>query len=190
MNTFRRFFYCILIVFGLSSCSQLHVSVYKDNKPTLILEEFFQGQLTASGILKNRKGQVTRFFNVDITATWQGDVGTLVEDFVFDDGEIQQRIWTLTKLNDTTYQAHAGDVKAPTLIHVSGNSMFMTYVLIVPYKDSTLDITIDDRMYLVNKKTLINESSMTKFGIDVGEINLVIQHKSNSQPLASSSNEY
>jgi len=67
-------------------------------------------------------------------------------------------------------------VKRKTVIDVSGNTMFMKYILIVPYKDSTIDITIDDRMYLVNDHLLINESKMTKFGFEVGEINLVIQH--------------
>ncbi|BCE03024.1 hypothetical protein TYM08_P3087 [Marinicellulosiphila megalodicopiae] len=154
----------------------MHVSVYKENTPKLILEEFFKGQLSASGILKDRKGLVTRYFNVDIQASWEGKVGTLVEDFVFDDGEKQQRIWTLTKISESKYEASAADVKRKTIIDVAGNSMFMKYVLIVPYKDSTIDITIDDRMYLVNEHTLINESNMTKFGFNVGEINLVIQH--------------
>ena len=160
----------------LLGCSQIKVSAYQKNEPKLVLENFFNGQLSASGILKDRKGLVTRFFNVDIQASWQDGVGTLVEDFIFDDGEKQQRIWTLTKISENKYEAHAADVKRKTTIEVSGNSMFMEYVLIVPYNDSTIDITIDDRMYLVNEHLLINESKMTKFGFSVGEINLVIQH--------------
>jgi len=167
----------LLITSGLLlGCGQMHVNVYEKNEPKLILEEFFQGKLSASGILKDRKGAVTRYFNVDIQASWDNEVGTLIEDFVFDDGETQQRIWTLTKVSENKYKAYAGDIKKTTTIEVSGNSMFMKYVLIVPYKDSTIDITIDDRMYLVNEHTLINESKMTKFNFEVGEINLVIQH--------------
>jgi len=53
--------------------------------------------------------------------------------------------------------------------------MFLNYVLAVPYKDGTINIAIYDRMYLVEPNILINESRMTKFGIKVGEIILVIK---------------
>ena len=50
----------------------------------------------------------------------------------------------------------------------------LDYVLQVPYKDGTLDIRIDDRMYLVEEGLLLNESRMTKFGFTVGYILLSI----------------
>ena len=34
---------------------------------------------------------------------------------------------------------------------------------------------IDDRMYLVSDRVLINESVMTKWGVKVGQITLVIE---------------
>ena len=43
--------------------------------------------------------------------------------------------------------------------------------------DGTLDLRIDDRMYLVSPDVLINESRMFKFGFDVGEILLVIRRE-------------
>ena len=55
--------------------------------------------------------------------------------------------------------------------------MFLDYVLRIPYGDGTLDLRIDDRMYLVHPDVLINESTMTKFGFYVGEILLVITRK-------------
>ena len=57
----------------------------------------------------------------------------------------------------------------------AGNSVFLDYVLRIPYNDGTLDVRIDDRMYLVDPNTLINESRMSKLGFDVGEILLVIR---------------
>jgi hypothetical protein len=60
-------------------------------------------------------------------------------------------------------------------LKVSGNSLFLNYVLRIPYEDGTLDLNIDDRMYLVSNNVLINESVMTKWGFQVGEIVLVIE---------------
>ena len=158
----------------LSACSQVQVKDYSDLKPILKPEQFFSGQLSAHGVVKNRKGKVIRTFTADITASWKDAVGTLDEDFVFNDGEKQQRIWTLTPTGDATYIGTAGDVVGDGEVAVAGNSMFLNYVLQVPYGDGTVDVKVDDRMYLVSRNVLINESRMSKFGFRVGTILLTI----------------
>ena len=97
------------------------------------------------------------------------------EDFIFDDGEKQKRIWKITKQPDGRYIGTAGDVVGDAVGQIAGNSMFLKYVLDVPYKNRTIHISIDDRMYLVEPDLLINESKMTKFGFRVGQIILVIK---------------
>ncbi|MEM6583287.1 MAG: DUF3833 domain-containing protein [Pseudomonadota bacterium] len=159
----------------LTACGSVSVDEYADNQPKLVPEEFFQGQLSAHGVVKDRSGKVIRYFNADIKAYWQDGIGTLEEDFVFDDGEKQRRVWTLTPTGEGRYIGTAGDVIGDGQIEVAGNAMFLNYVLRIPYNDGTLDLNIDDRMYLVNSDTLINESRMIKFGFDVGAILLVIQ---------------
>jgi hypothetical protein len=47
-------------------------------------------------------------------------------------------------------------------LKVASNSLFLNYVLPVPYEDGTLDLNNDDQTYLVYKNGLINESVMTK----------------------------
>lgn len=159
----------------LLGCSQVSVQDYAGNTPVFEPEVFFDGTLVALGVVKDRGGRVIRYFNVDIIAYWRDGVGTLEEDFAFDDGEKQRRVWTLTPAGEGRYTGTAGDVVGEGEISVAGNSMFLDYVLRIPYGDGTLDLRIDDRMYLVNPDTLINESRMKKFGFGVGEILLVIQ---------------
>ena len=159
----------------LSSCSNVPVSEYADNKPVMVVEEFFNGSLRAHGIVKNRGGKVTRYFNASINAYWVDGVGTLDEVFKFDDGEEQRRVWKLVKDDAGNYVGSANDVIGTAMLKISGNSLFLDYVLRVPYDDGTLDLHIDDRMYLVSERVLINESAMTKWGFDVGQITLVIE---------------
>jgi hypothetical protein len=138
-------------------------------------EVFFDGQLTAHGVVKDRAGKVTRYFNAEIKGSFDGSVITLDEDFIFDDGEKQKRVWKITKQPDGRYIGTAGDVVGDAVGQIAGNSMFLKYVLDVPYKDRTIHISIDDRMYLVEPDLLINECKMTKFGFKVGQIILVIK---------------
>jgi hypothetical protein len=52
--------------------------------------------------------------------------------------------------------------------------MFLEYVLSIPYNGDTINVRVDDRMYLVSPTVLLNESSMFKFGVELGSIVLVI----------------
>ena len=159
----------------LQSCSSVPVTEYADNSPTMVVEDFFNGSLTAHGIVKDRSGKVTRYFSASIKADWVDGVGTLDEVFKFDDGEEQTRIWKLTRDESGGYVGTANDVVGSSALEVSGNSLFLDYVLRIPYDDGSLDLHIDDRMYLVSDRVLINESVMTKWGVKVGQITLVIE---------------
>ncbi|MEH6592087.1 MAG: DUF3833 domain-containing protein [Halioglobus sp.] len=163
-----------IIVVLLSACSGLSVDNYAEFSPILDPEEFFDGQLSAHGVVKNRSGRVIRTFNADIAASWAQGTGTLVEDFVFDDGEQQQRIWTLEPDGEAGYIGTAGDVVGAGQLSAAGNSLFLNYVLRIPYGDSTVDVRVDDRMYLVSPNVLINESILKKFGVRVGSLTLTI----------------
>ena len=150
-------------ILSLTACNGSGIAYYAQQSPKFVLEEFFDGNLEAYGVVKDWRGRVIRKFNADILAYWNEGVGTLEEDFVFDDGEIDRRVWTLTPTEPGRYVGIAGDVVGEGKVAVAGNSAFFDYV------------RIDDRMYLVTPEVLINESSMSKFGIPVGEFVLVIE---------------
>ena len=158
----------------LTACAGVSVEEYQKRTPAFEPETFFRGALTAHGVVKNYAGFASRSFVAEITACWSEGVGTLDERFVFDDGELQTRIWTLSEKSDGSYSATAGDVRGVGTAQVSGNAMFLNYVLTVQLSDGTIDLAVDDRMYLVSENVLINESSLKKFGVPVGGILLTI----------------
>lgn len=164
----------LILLAALSACSTVKVGDYSNMLPAFSAEEFFDGRLSAHGVVKDRSGTVTRSFNADIIAYWKDGVGTLEEDFIFDDGAEQRRVWTLTPGGDNRYIGTAGDVIGDGVMEVSGNSAFLDYVLRIPYGDDTVDVRVDDRMYLVSDNVLVNESELSKFGVRVGNLLLVI----------------
>ena len=173
MKVYRLFFVLPLLL--INACNSISVQDYAEQQPTLVMEEFFDGQLSAHGVVKNWRGLVIRTFNADIKAYWENGVGTLEEDFLFDDGEQQRRVWTLRPADGGGYIGTAGDVVGEAEVKIAGNSVFLDYVLMIPWGDGTLNIRIDDRMYLVDPNVIINESAMSKFGLPVGQIQLVIR---------------
>ena len=168
----------LLLALALTGCSGIEIQQYKNNQPKLILNEFFNGELSAHGIVKNRSGEVIRYFNVTMTGSWnEQGVGLLEEKFIFDDGEIQYRTWTFSPVtinNTTQYIAKANDTVNPVPVAITGNAFFMDYDLIIDYKGDDLEVNIADKMYLISDTVIINESVMTKYGIEVGYITLTI----------------
>ena len=169
---------CILAFSFLTSCSNISVNDYANNTPTFIPEKFFSGKLTAHGIVKNRSGKIIRYFNADINAYWHNHIGTLEEIFTFNDGEIQYRTWKLeTKTSNEKnlhYTATAGDVVGIAQGQAAGNAFNLQYVLAVKYESSSVNVSVNDWMWLTNETTLLNESTLTKFGFTVGTVQLTI----------------
>ena len=98
----------------LSGCASVTPLDYRGQTPTFDLKQYFNGRLTAVGIVFDRSGKMTRRFHVTIDASWKGDVGTLDEHFVYHDGAKQERIWTIRELpekdGEKRYVGTAGDV--------------------------------------------------------------------------------
>ncbi len=174
----RLRFAMVLLAAIISGCASQEIAHYAGRKPDFDPQQFFSGRLTAHGVLKNRSGEVTRHFNASIDAHWSNGVGTLQEKFVFDDGEVQYRNWTLRPTGDGRYRATAGDVIGEGQASVAGNAMNLQYTLRINYRGDPLDLPVDDWMYRVDERTGINESVLRKFGFRVGSIQLAIVRES------------
>jgi hypothetical protein len=165
----------IALLFILGGCAGPSIEQYQGNRPAFAPQAFFQGELTAHGVLKNRSGEVTRYFNATIEASWEDGIGTLKERFEFDDGEIQHRTWTLTPTSSTTFNATAGDVVGTGTAATAGNALNLKYILEVDYQGSKLALAVDDWMWRVDEHTVINQSTLSKWGFTVGSIVLTIR---------------
>ena len=164
----------LLSVLFIVGCST-SVNHYSNTTPELKLEEFYDGKLTAYGMVQNRSGEVLRRFRVDMEGTWEDNKGRLDETFFYDDGEQQQRTWYLEKRSNGQYSGTADDVVKPARGETNGYALNWRYTLTIPVDDNTWDINFDDWMYLIDEKRLINRAQMKKWGFTVGEVTLWIE---------------
>lgn len=165
-----------LLIF-MMSCSGQKLQDYRNENPKLDLREFFNGKIFAQGIVQDRSGTVIKRFDVDIVAAWKGNVATLDEKFVYSDKTTSSRIWTLSEVSSSKYEGRAGDVIGVAHGEVAGNTFYFNYNLDVPVGDSSYNIHFEDWMYLLDKKTLLARTQMTKWGFKVGEVTIVMVKK-------------
>lgn len=161
--------------FLLPGCGSNSIETYQDRPQKFDLRNFFEGDVEGSGAIFDLSGVQTRSFTVKLKGTWTGNKGVLQEWFVFNDGEKTERTWTITFNDDTHFTGSAGDVVVPAEGSQRGNAVNMSYVLRVPYKESTIDLSMDDWMYLIEEGLVLNRTSMKKFGFKVGEIVLFMK---------------
>lgn len=172
-----------LLIVVLGGCSSIDVQEYADRTPKLTPERFFQGKICADGVVRDFTGKQIRSFQARIDASWsEQGVGTLDEVFRFqnDDGSYntETRIWTLKPNPDGGYQASARDVPEPTTMEYAGNAIHMVYGLEYGEADDSISLSMNDWMYQVREGVVINETRMSKWGIDVGQILLVMRQVS------------
>lgn len=171
-NLWRKPLLALCALLGLNGCGGITVNHYADQQPTLDLKKYFNGTLDAYGMFQKRSGEVVKRFHVVIDARWNGDVGTLDERFTYSDGTTQQRIWTITQTGPQTYRGTAADVVGEALGERSGNALRWRYVLALPVDDKVYQVDFDDWMFLMNDRVMLNRSSMSKWGFDLGEVTL------------------
>ena len=141
----------------------------------LELEEFFEGQTVATGQFQDIFGTVRRRFDVTIDGTWDGETLTLVEDFIYEDGATERRIWSLTKTGEETWEGTAPGVIGTATGEERGDKFNWVYTidLPIPSADGSVDtmrVDFDDWMWLLSEDRLLNKAYVKRFGVDIGEV--------------------
>lgn len=178
-------------LFFLSACTT-QIAEYRQSKPDFVLEDYFNGKLVAFGMVQDYSKKMTRHFCVNINANWiekQGNLeGIIDEIFYFNDGEVDTRIWRITRKEDqqgSYYIGTADDVVGEASGRSEGSVFQWQYDLQIPITNKNNDkklytFFIDDWIYLIDKDRAFNKSTIEKLGVTVGHITLFFDRQ---QPL-------
>lgn len=156
----------------LAGCAGPSLSDFASEKPVLDLAQYFNGRVDGYGIFQDRSGQVVKRFTVIMDCRWQGNQGVLDEAFTYSDGSTERRIWTLTRAEGGVYTGTAGDVVGVARGQTSGNAFHWNYTLNLPVDGKTWEVQLDDWMYLIDERTMLNRATMSKFGVRLGDLTL------------------
>ena len=167
-----------IVTTGLMGCTSPKVTDYAIEKPLLNLQTYFNGIVDAWGIFTDRNGKVVKRFTVEMNCKWKDGKGVLDEDFLYSDGSKEKRVWKLTDLGNGHFEGSAGDVVGKALGQVNGNAFNWQYTLALPVDGSVLNVQMDDWMYLMNDRVMLNKARMTKLGIHLGDVTLSFTRRS------------
>lgn len=149
----------------------------------LNLETFFDGKTIAYGQFQDILGTVRRRFEVTIDGSWDGETLRLVEDFIYEDGATEQRIWTLRKTGDETWEGTAPGVIGVATGEERGDAFNWRYTIDLPIVSAdgateTMRVTFDDWMWLLSDDRLLNIAYLERFGVTLGQVIITFERPS------------
>lgn len=159
----------------LAGCAGPTPADYAAEQPHLDLRRYFDGDLTAHGLVTDRSGRVVRRFTVAMTGTWQGAQGTLDERFTYSDGSSERRIWRLTDLGDGRWEGRADDVVGVARGQAAGNALNWRYTLALPVDGRVWHVEFDDWMFQMDERVMLNRAVMSKFGVRLAEVTITFE---------------
>ena len=147
----------VLALLGLltAGCNTMKIEDYEGKSPKLVLEDYFDGETRAWGIVRDRFGNIRRQFTVDMVGHWDGQLLVLDETFSYDDGETDKRVWKIRKIDAHTYEGKATDVIGSAVGKAYGSALNWRYTLALKIGERTWNVAFDDWMFLQSDGVLL-----------------------------------
>ncbi|WP_424943642.1 DUF3833 domain-containing protein [Aliiroseovarius crassostreae] len=155
---------------------------YASTDPAFVMKTHLSGPILSEGLIYGPTGKMTNSFVARMVGEWDGDTGTLSEEFTYSNGKQQSRKWFLTLGEGNTFTATADDIVGTAQGIVSGATIKMDYKIVLPEEAGGHTLSVTDWLYLTENGVIMNKSEMRKFGIKVAELVATMRPDTGGQP--------
>lgn len=147
-----------------------------------VLERDLAGKTVARGEFKPIIG-ASRGFTAYLNGAWDGETLTLVEDFEYDDGEIDQKTWRLTRVGDGRYTGTREDVVGEAEGFMDGDAFRLEYIVRLGGEDGAggRKVKFRDILYNTGGGDVINKATVGYHGLRVGKVTLEIRRADDAE---------
>jgi hypothetical protein len=168
-----RFLACaalITLCFLFNGCRSLAPESFAGGAPRFEPEKYFEGPTRSWGVMESRSGKPKSRFETEMMGRREGSDLVITQDFTFEDGRKQQRVWRLRRIDDHRYEATANDVVGVSVGQAFGNTFHWEYTLAVRPGNPLANVHLEHWMYLAaDGDTMINRVLIRKLGVTLAE---------------------
>lgn len=143
----------------------------------LRIERFLLGRSHAEGVFQDFTGRVRRRFAVTLEGRSEAGVLVLREDFRFDDGEIESRVWRISPHSGGNYTATAGDMIGEARGGLRGGLLRWSYLFSLKLGARRLRVRFHDTFVQLADDVLLNVARVTKFGFELGRTTIIFRRE-------------
>lgn len=175
--TFKSIRACALAICLGSCATALPPPAFEGGTPEMRPEIFFAGTTSSSGVIETRSGAPTRRLHVTGAGETLPDGSfRLVQRVSFDHDAPTMRTWVVRRLDANHYTASLTDASGPVEGETYGDLFHLRYPMRSPLRGE-----MEQWLYLQpDGRTVVNEASVSVFGITVARVSERITHEDNS----------
>ena len=165
-----RIILSVILLLAIAGCASLQPAQFEGAVPAFNPMTYLQGPTRSWGVFETRRGDPIRRFRTAMLGVRDGDALVVTQDFTFDDGSTQRRVWRLRQVDAHRFDATASDVVGVATGYAHGNTFRWDYTLQVKAGNPLTRVHMHHWMYLVDGgDVLVNRVIISKFGIIVRE---------------------
>ena len=149
----------------------MKVSDFHGGRPEFDPTKIFAGRTSSFGVMENRGGVPKQVVKTETAGQWKGDTLRLEQDLALGESKPQHRSWRIRKLDAHRYEATANDIVNTVQGEAHGNVFHWSFILALSPGNPLANVRMSQWMYLQpNGRTMVNHSTITKFGIVVAQV--------------------
>jgi len=153
-----------------TGCHTLKPESFAGSTPRFEPDKFFAGPTRSWGVMESRSGKPKSRFRTEMMGVRDGQDLVITQDFTFEDGRQQQRVWRLRRIDDHRYEATANDVVGVSVGQAYGNTFHWKYTVALRPRNRLANVHFELWMYLAaDGETMINRVVIRKLGIILAE---------------------
>ena len=143
------------------------------NFKDLNFQKFFTGEVIAKGnlILFFPKKSVKDLYVV-FKGVFKNNKLRLIEKYIENEKKII-RNWSFEKKSNTLFIGEEKNVRGKIIVRVNKNNLKMRYYFKLLIWKFTVTVLINDYMFLINDKEIVNTTYVSKFGINLAKVVLL-----------------
>jgi hypothetical protein len=138
------YFLMLLFMAGCVTQPAVKTENYSQQKPQLLMQSYFDGNIIGYGIVLNKNKKMTRRFKRTIKGIWKNDYGFIREQMNYTDGIQVNREWCIHLIDQNHFVGVSTDVSGLISGEQYGNAIHLKY------RPST-DIDIQDKLHTADE---------------------------------------
>lgn len=154
---------------GLAGCARVPVSPTGALEP-LTLEQAFVGRLRGEGVFRVDLTGDERRFIADLNGTLSGDRLTVVEDFVYDDGQADRLTWVFDRAGPGRWTGRREDTVGEAEVLELGTEIRLTYTADFQSTEGVTRLDFADVLYRAPDGRVINDAVVRRWGVPVATV--------------------
>lgn len=145
----------------------------------ITLVEAFNGRAVGRGVFSVPLAGVERGFDAILVGSLRRvrgvEIFTVVEDFIFDDGEVDRLTWVFTRTGPDSWTGVREDTVGMAEVIENADGVRLTYVANVRSRGDVTRLGFSDIIYRGADGRVINDAVVTKFGLPIGSVRFELQ---------------